>query len=169
MKKNIFICALILVASVVFSQTAKQKPCSSPEASQFDFWLGNWDLTYSDTMHAFNNITRELESCVIHEHFKDPRAKYFGESWSVYNPQAKKWQQTWVDSQGGYIVLTGKFENNTMTLFTETTTDASGKKTQYRMLYQNITPEKFDWKWDLTNDDGKTWKSNWEIHYNKAK
>src|SRR5581483_10916459 len=96
---------LFLQAIVVYSQNVNVKPCSTPEANQFDFWLGNWDLTYNDTMHASNQITKELESCVIHEKFKDPATKYFGESWSVYNPKTKKWQQTWVDSQGGYIVL----------------------------------------------------------------
>ena len=169
--KKVFcvIAILFLQTGVAYSQNANVKPCSAPEANQFDFWLGNWNLTYNDTMHASNQITKELESCVIHEHFKDPATKYFGESWSVYNPKTKKWQQTWVDSQGGYIVLTGIFEKGAMTLFTEPTIDATGKKIQYRMLFTNISAEKFDWKWDLTNDEGKTWKTNWAIHYQRAK
>ncbi|MGZ3863339.1 MAG: hypothetical protein ACXVPF_09035 [Bacteroidia bacterium] len=166
---NAFALLLMLFAFSISAQNAKPAPCSSPEAAQFDFWLGDWNLTYNDTAHAFNSITKEMGTCVIHEHFKDPKAKYFGESWSVYNQKTKKWQQTWVDDQGAYIALTGVFENNKMTLYTEPTIDAAGKRTQYRMLYHNITPEKFDWKWELTNDDGKTWKANWEIHYTRVK
>ncbi|MGZ3864971.1 MAG: DUF1579 family protein [Bacteroidia bacterium] len=160
---------MVAFAFSAFCQNINTPPCSSPEASQFDFWLGDWNLTYSDTMHAFNKITKEMGTCVIHEHFTDPKAKYKGESWSVYNPKTKKWQQTWVDDAGAYIALTGTFENNKMTLFTEPNTDAAGRKTQYRMLYHNITPDKFDWKWEFTNDEEKTWKTNWEIHYIRVK
>ena len=167
--KQFLLFAVFLIAVNCYSQTAPNKPCSSTEASQFDFWLGNWDLTYNDTMHAVNLITKDLDNCVIHEHFKSPSTKYFGESWSVYNPKTKKWQQTWVDSQGGYITLNGVFENATMTLYTEPFIDQKGNKVQYRMLFNNITADKFDWNWDVTNDEGKTWKSSWEIHYKRAK
>lgn len=153
----------------LFSQTKPTVlPCSSPEASQFDFWLGKWNLTYNDTMHAFNEITKEFGTCVIHEHFKSPATKYFGESWSVYNPKSKKWQQTWVDNQGAYIVLTGTFENGTMTLFTQPVAALDGKSTYNRMLFQNITADAFDWKWEMTKDDGKTWITNWALHYKRS-
>lgn len=158
-----------LVMTSAFSQTTSVKPCAAPESDQFDFWLGTWDAVYNDSIHATNEITKDLDGCVIHEHFKDPFSKLNGNSWSVYNTKTQKWQQTWVDNQGGYIVLTGDFKDGKMTLFTEPTTGPKGNKVQYRMLYQNITGKSFDWSWDSTRDEGKTWQVNWAIRYKRIK
>ena len=145
MKRFIFI-LLILIAMTnnTDAQTAVSKPCSAPECSQFDFWVGEWSLTYNDTVHAENRITIEMGGCLIHEHFHDPTNSYTGESWSVYNAQRKIWQQTWVDNQGGYIVLTGIFKDNKMVLYTEPATQTNGTLQQNRMVFYNITTGSFD-------------------------
>src|SRR5215208_6823054 len=103
---------------IATGQTANQKPCSSPEASQFDFWVGDWDLTWNDSLHGTNRIEKLFGNCTIHENFSDPKLNYLGQSWSVYNPNNKIWQQTWVDSQGGYIQLTGGMVGDSMVLST---------------------------------------------------
>lgn len=148
------------------AQSAKQAPCNAPECKQFDFWLGSWDATYGDTMHATNTITKEMDGCVVHEHFNDPASKLKGESWSMYSPRTQKWQQTWVDNQGSYIALSGVFANGEMTLYTEPFT-LNGKKTVNRMVYYNITKDSFDWRWEASTDEGKTWNQNWLIHYKR--
>ncbi len=162
---------LSLFIAVIMSSTTSAKnvvPCSSPECGQFDFWVGDWDLTYNDTVHATNSITKEMGGCLIHEHFKDPAHKYTGESWSVYSPAKKLWQQTWVDDQGAYIVLTGNFTDGKMILFTGPALLPDGTRIQNSMTFHNITPDSFDWEWESTTDDGKTWKNNWHIHYQRS-
>jgi hypothetical protein len=166
MKKTL-IAAGCLLMTTAFAQAPPAKPCTSPESSQFDFWLGNWDLTYNDSVHASNTITRELGDCVIQENFKDPVTKLNGKSWSVYNTRLKKWQQTWVDNQGGYIVLTGGMENGNMILSTFPFKTPKGTTVQNRMIYSNIKPDSLDWSWESTNDEGKTWTVNWKIHYKR--
>ena len=149
------------------SAQATAKPCSAAECSQFDFWLGDWDLTYNDTVHATNLVTKEMGGCLIHEHFNDPSHAYTGESWSVYNAKTKLWQQTWVDNQGAYIVLTGAFKDGSMILYTEPTLQPDGKMKQSRMVFYDITPDRFMWDWESTIDEGKTWTNNWRIHYKR--
>jgi hypothetical protein len=168
MKKILSMFSLILVFFTTFGQTPPaQKPCSAPEASQFDFWVGDWQLTWNDTSHGTNKINKILDGCGIQENFYDPAMNYKGQSWSVYNPNAKQWQQTWVDNQGGYIALTGKFENGEMTLSTQPRKLANGKETISRMVFYNIQPNTFDWRWEATTDNGVTWKPNWTIHYKR--
>jgi hypothetical protein len=164
--KHLILCLFILAAYTAPAQNTAS-PCTSPECRQFDFWVGDWDLVYSDTMHAQNHITKDMNGCVTHEHFDDPANKYKGESWSVYNPQTKLWQQTWVDNLGAYIALTGKFENNAMTLLTQPKPYKDGKTIQNRMVYKNITSVSFDWVWEATTDEGKSWQPNWVIHYTR--
>jgi hypothetical protein len=144
-----------------------QKPCNDPKSSEFDFWIGNWSLTWNDTSKGTNSVNRVLDGCVVQENFSDPVQQFTGSSWSVYNPQTALWQQTWVDNQGGYIVLTGKFEKGEMILSTAPVTLKNGKQSVSRMIYYNIQRGSFDWSWENTTDNGNTWKLNWKIHYQR--
>lgn len=142
-------------------------PCSTPEAAQFDFWIGIWHGFYSDTLKpALNIISKPIGNCLIEENFSDPNNSFKGKSMSAYNATTKKWQQTWVDNTGAYIALTGEFKDGKMQLFNEVV-KPDGKKTLQRMLYFNITDKSFDWSWDASTDNGITWTTNWKIHYKR--
>ncbi len=125
-----------------FSKTQNIKPCSAPEIKQFDFWVGEWNLTWADTLHGTNLIEKIMDGCTLQENFYDPRMKYVGKSWSVYNPNKKEWQQTWVDNSGGYIALTGGKVGDSMVLTTQKTATPTGK-IKSRMVYYNIKPQSF--------------------------
>ena len=165
MKHLLFIIFIFL--SGFASAQNNQKPCTAPEASQMDFWVGTWDLYSADTITGINTIYKVMDGCAVQENFESKRISYSGKSWSMYNPQLKIWQQTWIDNQGGFIYLTGKFENGAMTLTTETTKLPNGKEQTYRMVYHNILKDSFDWDWESTTDKGATWKSGWHIHYKR--
>ncbi|HUS00451.1 MAG TPA: hypothetical protein VMY77_01920 [Chitinophagaceae bacterium] len=166
---------LVIIIYISFAAKAQnqnqQKPCSSPEASQFDFWVGDWILTWNDTLHGSNRIEKMFGNCTVHENFSDPRMGYLGQSWSVYNINYKKWEQTWVDNQGGYIALTGGMAGDSMILTTAERTvpvkiSPTGKLVS-RMVFYNINSNSFDWSWESSSDGGVTWKPNWLIHYKR--
>lgn len=173
MKKNLmitFITVLVLM-SVSFSQQKKDKPCSSKEAHQFDFWIGNWKAKWNNkegkSFSGTNLVKRLLDGCVIEENFNgNPGSPLVGKSFSVYNANLKKWQQTWVDNQGGYLDFTGKFNNEKMVL-QRTAIDKNGNKFLQRMVYYNISENSFDWNWEISKDNGKTWTLRWQIHYSR--
>ena len=75
MKKLLTIICCGIISGDAAAQNNPSSPCSSLECNQFDFWLGDWNLTYNDTVHAFNKITKEMDGCVIYEHFDDPSQK----------------------------------------------------------------------------------------------
>ena len=152
----------------MLAQNPTALPCTTPEASQFDFWIGSWTATWADTLHGTNTIEKKFGNCTVHENFYDPNNNYHGESWSVYNPASKLWNQTWVDDQGGYIALTGGMENGKMILKTVERQTPKGKQ-QMRMVYYNIQPDAFDWSWEASTDGGNTWKPSWQIHYTRKK
>ena len=168
MKANSLFLFLILISIKMTAQNSSQiKPCSAPEASQFDFWIGDWNLTWNDTSHGTNHVLKVMDGCTVNENFNNPVANYLGQSWSVYNPNYKIWQQTWVDNTGGYIALTGKYENGIMTLSTESRKLPDNSEIVFQMVYYHITLQRFDWKWQSSTDGGKTWKINWLIHYER--
>ena len=148
-------------------------PCSLPEAQQFDFWLGDWNLSWNDSVHGTNHVEKILGNCTVQENFYDPSTNMYGKSWSVYNPNLKLWQQTWVDSQGGYIVLNGGMKGDSMILATgertvPKTMSPNGKMIS-RMVYYAIKLNSFDWDWESSTDGGKNWTSKWLIHYSRNK
>lgn len=167
-----YLFTLVIIFSIkTYGQSPQQKPCSAPEASQFDFWVGDWIATWGDTLQATNHIVKILGNCTLHENFSDPQRNFFGQSWSVYNPNNKQWQQTWVDSQGGYIALTGGMAGDSVVLKSAertvpATISPTGKMVS-RMVYYNITPNSFAWRWEASTDGGKTWQTNWLINYKR--
>lgn len=144
----------------------KETPCSSPEASQFDFWVGEWDLTWGENGKGTNSVEKILDGCVIRENFDGtPSIKLKGTSISTFSKQLGKWQQTWVDNSGGYLDFVGGFQDGKMILSRELVRD--GKKLQQRMVWFNISRNEFNWNWERSEDEGVTWTVLWNIHYKR--
>ena len=144
-------------------------PCSSPEARQFDFWVGTWDLTWEGGKGT-NVVESKLNRCVIQENFdgRDQEGNgLVGMSTSVYNPAKEKWLQTWVDNQGGYLDFEGELDHGKMTLGREA--ERNGVRFLQRMVFFNITDDALDWNWERSDDGGKTWNTTWTIHYQRRK
>ena len=172
MKLCHIICLIFLITlslnSILLSQDTK--PCSSPEFSQFNFWLGKWNLEWKNqdgsTGHGTNNITKLLGDCVIEEHFSTADSSFRGKSVSTYNTHKNLWQQTWVDNNGAYLDFTGGFNDGKMIL-SRRAMNKEGKEVVQRMVWYNISDNELDWNWELSQDDGSTWKVLWKIHYTR--
>ncbi|KAA3618490.1 MAG: hypothetical protein D8M58_13580 [Calditrichaeota bacterium] len=154
------------------SMAQNKKPCSAPEASQFDFWVGEWNASWKDTTQSSgmasgtNNISKILGGCVVYEQFDStPASPLIGKSVSVYNARTKKWHQTWVDNSGAYLDFSGQWEGDKMVL--SRSVEVKGKTIMQRMVWYNITKEKFDWNWEGSKDGGETWQVNWQIMYKR--
>jgi hypothetical protein len=135
-------------------------------ARQFDFWLGEWDCTWhaDGLVHrGTNSVYADLGGVVVVESFDGrPSLDFQGLSYSVYDRRAQRWKQTWVDSEGSYLDFVGGFEDGAMDLRRE----ADGAV--YRMRWENIEPNEFDWSYARSDDGGETWTALWEIGYTRV-
>lgn len=129
--------------------------------NQFDFWLGEWEVTWGEDGNGTNHIKRILDDKVIQEHFVG--GDLHGLSFSAYDPERNLWCQTWVDNNGTYLDFTGGFADGRMIL----TRDAivKGEKCKQRMVWHNIEESRFDWHWERSDDSGITWRVLWQIKY----
>ena len=149
-------------------------PCSTAEYRQLDFWVGDWDAEFAlpggKTGHAVNRITRnEYGDCVIAEHFEQADIGYVGASHSTYDPARKKWVQTWVDNGGAYITLVGGPVEGKDYSFELVTVEPNGpKQTWSRMIWQDVKPDSFTWRWQARQADG-SWADSWVIKYTRRK
>ena len=150
------------------NQSAKALPCSATEQRQFDFWLGEWQLTWDKDGRGTNVVRATLDGCVITEDFDGtPAIPLKGHSVSTFSRQLRKWQQTWVDNQAGYLDFVGEFKDGKMVLQRKATQD--GEEILQRMTWHNITKDRLDWNWERSEDEGKTWKVLWKISYTRKK
>ena len=145
------------------------------DSSTFDFWIGEWDLTWDDGDGAIgkgtNRIERIMGGQVIQENFEGVEgnlAGYKGMSVSVFNRRTNNWNQTWVDNQGGYLDFSHAIEGDKYMFVREFTT-AQGQKGKQRMVFYDITKDSFEWDWEASLDGGKTWNLQWQIHYKRKK
>ncbi len=160
----------VLVSVTVTNAQQADDPCSTPGASQFDFWLGEWKAEWKDTEgktgYGKNIITKEFGKCVINENFSTEDKTYTGKSLSVYNEKKKMWQQTWVDSRGAYMEFTGGKDGENMYLQRKVT-NSEGKEIIMKMTFTDIKKDSFTWNWESSNDNGGTWVLQWQIHYTR--
>ncbi|MBK7554460.1 MAG: hypothetical protein IPI55_07640 [Flavobacteriales bacterium] len=157
--------ALLATAVALLCATrALPQATTMDPTTQFDFWVGTWDLAW-DGGKGTNTITKELNGHVVHEHFHDPTAKYSGESWSVWDAPTKQWKQTWVDTDGNYMAFEGGVVGDRMELSMRMPDKETGILYLWRMVFFNITPNSMDWEWKRSADDGKTWEVKWAIRY----
>jgi hypothetical protein len=145
-------------------------------AAQLDFWVGEWECTgrsrnapgkdeWTETK-CTNSIKKILGGKVIEENFSTQG--FTGKSVSVYNANAKVWQQTWVDSSGGYIALSGGVENGSMTL-NQVMGPNAPTGLRMRMVFKDVKQDSFTWDWERSTDGGKTWELQWRLDYKRKK
>jgi len=135
-----------------------------PETHQFDFWLGEWDVSWQGG-RGTNSIRSILDGYVVEERFHSDAIALHGISLSVYSAQRGQWQQTWVDSQGSYLDLAGGWDGERMILTAARI--QQGKSITLRMVFYNIAPDQLDWVWEHSKDAGQTWEQLWQIHYQR--
>lgn len=135
---------------------------TNPE-TQFDFWLGAWDVTWGADGKATNLVLRIMDDKVIQENFSS--ADLNGMSVSVYDAERNLWCQTWVDNNGTYLDFTGRFEDGKMILIRDAVVRDEACK--QRMVWYNIETSQFDWNWERSDDGGAAWRVLWQIKYTR--
>ncbi|HUF73962.1 MAG TPA: tetratricopeptide repeat protein [Gammaproteobacteria bacterium] len=87
---------------------ARVFPCESmPEAAEFDFWLGRWEVRGTDgTLLGYNTVTRDVGGCAIRERWEGTPGQS-GASMTFYLPSRGQWRHVWIGSAGTHIDMTG--------------------------------------------------------------
>lgn len=161
-----------LLATLLLS-TALQPAQAVAPAELFDFWVGDWVVTWTNANgspgRGRNRVSKILDGQVIEEDFEGEPAtppRLLGRSLSVLD-KTGVWRQAWADNQGGFFALAGGSDGDTRFFATDFKPVGEQLKGQ-RMRFHGIRPDSFEWDWEGSSDGGKTWTLLWRLHYQRA-
>lgn len=138
-------------------------PCKyEPKCRQFDFWIGEWDVTAKGQTVSTSSIQLILGNCVIFENYTN--GPYIGKSFNFYDAVLGKWRQTWVDRTGGVIEFAGEFKDGSMR-FEGEGHQINGTKSLQRMTFTPLEKDKVRQLGETSTDGGKTWTVSYDFIY----
>ncbi len=157
--------------------TGAAAPCAVPEARQFDFWIGEWEMVSRFLQpdgkwteeKATDSVRPVLNGCALYQEWKGTVAgqPLHGISLTSYAPGERQWQQAWSDDSGPSLyVFTGGMEGDRMVLSRQVVVD--GKPVVRRQVYSNIRPDGFDWAYEQSTEAGG-WTPLWTIRYTRKR
>ena len=151
------------------ASTQPAQPCrAAAEYRQLDFWVGEWEVHGpKGKIVGTSSVQLILNDCVVFENWTAVRGNA-GKSFNLYNAQTRKWQQTWVDDQGGILVFTGEFKDGAMRYAGESLAP-DGKPVLDRLTFFPLSEGRVRQLWEQSPDGGKTWKTVFDGTYIKKK
>lgn len=153
----------LLLLMALNSSAQSPAPALPPESRQFDFWLGEWEVTNpAGKLAGTSRIESIAASAGLLENWTGAGG-YTGRSLNAWNAAKKQWQQYWVGSDGGVLELSGGLMNGSMVLTGE-------------QLVKDIRRiERITWTpnadgtvrqlWQQSTDGGKTWTTAFDGLY----
>jgi len=161
--------ALLLATSIASAAqapaTPQPKPCSQPEYRQFDFWVGEWDVTTTDGKPAGRNRIEIVEGgCGLQENWTG--IGNTGRSINTYWPGDRQWHQIWLGSGGLLMHLSGEFKGDTLTLEGVVHT-AKGTRILQRLAFTKRDDGTVRQFWQQSQDEGKTWQTAFDGIYKR--
>lgn len=159
--------ALLLFLPHPLLAQAPPPACTAPDFRQFDFWVGEWNVTDSTgkTPYGTSSITREEGGCLIHEHWSGSNGST-GQSFNFYNSTRHDWTQVWVASSGGQLHLVGKFDGGAMGM-EGTSTGPGGTPVLQRITWTPGPDGRVRQLWQQSVDGGRTWTVGFDGWYRR--
>ncbi|MEM7048859.1 MAG: tetratricopeptide repeat protein [Acidobacteriota bacterium] len=137
------------------------------EYSQFDFWVGTWDVMIAGQKQAENRITKEMNGCLVRERYRDSTG-YEGESLNYFDPESGAWKQNWVDRGGGVTRYQGSLEAPGVMRMTGANTPPGGETELARVTWTRRDDGTVHHFIERSRDGGATWRVMFDAIYVRA-
>ena len=173
----VFVAAALAAQSPVPDRAPERSDPLPPEARQFDFWLGAWDVnlrvlqqdkTWKDSIRAEARIYSVLDGKAVLELWESAPIRGF--SLRYFDVAQNRWV-LWLNWPGAgrsaSSGLEGSFRHGRGDFYS-TSTNAEGEETLSRYTFTDITPESLRWNDGYSKDGGKTWVESWIMEFSRT-
>ena len=169
-RSAVFVAALSATSLLAQSTPAPSltPPPPPPVNHEFDFWLGDWNVTTPDGKPAGTNRIESVSNGrgLLENWVGDPAAGGGnGKSLNAYNLSKKEWQQFWIGSGGGVLELSGGLVDGKMVLIGSHV--VRGATLNERISYTPNADGSVRQVWDQSRDGGKTWTNVFDGIYRR--
>jgi hypothetical protein len=153
MRKYYTAILLFISCAVLLAQNTSCACCTEAH-SEFDFWVGNWEVTLPDgTKAGDNTIEKEHGGCVIKESWVSAAGNFTGTSFNFFNPNTNQWEQLWLDTAGTILKLRGKRLKNQMILRSEPLVQKDGTSIVQQITYTLHKDGSIRQLWEILQDE----------------
>lgn len=153
--------------------TPPPAPCSASSYGDFDFWVGEWNVTQNGQPAGQNRIERIDGGCALLENWVSAAGNFSGHSLNFYDAGTDAWHQVWVDSAGTVLRLKGGLEEGPaiaddtrlqIMVLRGTTRNAQGQEVQNRITWTPNPDGSVRQHW-VASTDGETWTTAFDGLY----
>lgn len=143
--------------ALVTAADRNARPCAyDPVYSQFDFWVGEWEVrTPQGQLAGRNLIEKVTDGCLLLENWTAAGGST-GKSINYYEPVERHWVQTWVDASGDVITTTGTLRDGGMR-FAGEHLYRDGRIELFRMSFTPRADGSVRQFIEQSRDGGETW------------
>ncbi|MBT8472271.1 MAG: tetratricopeptide repeat protein [Marinicaulis sp.] len=142
-------------------------PCNTEEYRQFDFWIGEWNVTSagSPTPTAVNKISRREDGCVVFEEYETVGG-FTGMSINFYDAHTEQWHQTWMSNAGSALYIEGGLnDKGEMVLESDGLSQNEGAPSISRVTWTPNEDGSVRQFWQSSTDGGETWTTAFDGLY----
>jgi len=142
-------------------------PCERSEFRNFDFWVGEWDVTAAGSPAGSSSIQKILNNCVILENYSSVSG-YAGKSFNSYDPHTTEWTQYWIDNAGASVEFHGKYADGQL-VYESDSVNPDGAKIHRKMTFVKLSENQVRQFSVQTQDGGKTWTPEYDLLYTRKR
>ena len=163
--------AITALTSTMAGQTAAPSgpaptPCvNDRERHNFDFWIGEWDVTTKGGSPAGHSVIQSVSGgCALLENWTGLNGGN-GKSLNAYNPLIRQWQQFWIGQDGGVTEFrSSELDGASLVFFVK---DDANKSAISRLRFTPVDSATVRQHSESTKDGGKTWKTHYDLYYHR--
>jgi len=162
---GLLIAGIAMVVPVV-AYADDAKPCAGGEHRQFDYWLGNWSVSYGGPPAGTSKVELALDQCMIVESWDGAR-NHSGKTIFAYSPDDHSWYGMFADNEGrAHIFNQGKVSAETAE-FQGTSHGPNGETVLNRVKIVRASADKVEQTWEKSADNGATWNMVYRGEYTR--
>lgn len=162
------VCMTLLALCLGAVASAQLAPVPMPpETRQFDFWVGEWDVTSPDGVRQGTNLIERVSNGrgLLETWTGDPAAgNGAGRSLNAWNAEKRQWQQFWVGGGGEVLELVGGRDGQGRMVLSGQRT-VKGQRVIERITWTPNADGSVRQVWDRSSDGGVTWSVIFDGRY----
>ena len=143
-------------------------PClAREEYSQFNFWVGKWDVTNPACKHAGDSeIDLMNNGCTIVENWYGAGG-FEGKSFNYFDTTDNMWHQFWINQNAQKITFEGKLVDGNMVYYSYDHVKDSTNPYLERLTFFNLGADKVRQFDERSTDKGKAWTVGYDLTYTR--